>query len=229
MADFDEAIRRDPKFGEAYRERGNAVAAPRRQGQGPGRFGPVAPARLRRLPGPVLPRQRPRARGELEAALADYGAALKLDPTFARAYFQRALVYVARQQMATALADYRQVVRLAPRSPEVYKGWGRAEDKDSRGRAVDQLEALLEQAKDEARGHSQQGTAFHKAGDFDKAVAEYDKALELYPRYTEIYYNRGLAYRQKGDLDRAIGDYTHALRSTRSTSPPIPTGAMPTL
>ena len=151
------------------------------------------------------------ARGEQDAALADYGAALKLEPAFSRAYFQRALMYVAREQMTTALADYRQTVRLAPQSPDVYKTWGRAEDKASRGAAVDRLEALLEQSKPEARSRSQQGTVFHKAGDLDKAIAEYDQALELYPRYTEIYYNRGLAYRQKGEMDKAIHDYTQAI------------------
>ncbi len=34
----------------------------------------------------------------------------------------------------------------------------------------------------------------------------------MYPRYTEVYYNRGLAYRQKNDPGRAIADYSRAIR-----------------
>ena len=133
---------------------------------------------------------------------------MKLDPAFAEAYFNRALAYVAKSDSDNALADYRKLIRLDPRTPDDYKDWGRAEDKAARAKAVDRLEDLLQAAKADAQKHSQQGAAFHKAGELDKAIAEYDQALELYPRYAEVYYNRGLAYRQKDDLAKAIADYS---------------------
>lgn len=73
----------------------------------------------------------------------------------------------------------------------------------------------------EAKVHSQQGTALFKEAAADKpipdkallekAIAEYDRALELYPRYTEVYYNRGLAYRMKDNVAKAVSDYTQAI------------------
>ena len=84
-------------------------------------------------------------------------------------------------------------------------------------------------AKPEAQTHSQQGTLLHKENQWDKALAEYDQALALYPRYPEVYYNRGLAYRQKNDPAKAIADYKpRHPPGLRPTFRPMPTAAMPT-
>ncbi len=104
------------------------------------------------------------------------------------------------------------MVGLDPRTAEAYKDWGRAEDKERRVKTVEQLEQALLKAKPDAQKHFQQGAALHKEGELDKALAEYDKAVELYPRYPEVYYNRGLAYRQKDELARAVADYSRAIR-----------------
>lgn len=45
-------------------------------------------------------------------------------------------------------------------------------------------------------------------GDFDGAIADYTKAIEIDPRYVQAYGNRGIARKAKGDLDGAIADYT---------------------
>ncbi|MBU4400040.1 MAG: tetratricopeptide repeat protein, partial [Planctomycetes bacterium] len=104
------------------------------------------------------------------------------------------------------------LVRLDPRKPDEYKGWGRREDQEKRGKAVDRLEKTLEQAKTDAEKHSRQAVELHKAGELEKAVEEYGKALVLYPRYTEVYYNRGLARRKLDDIPGAIADYSRAIR-----------------
>ena len=144
--------------------------------------------------------------------MADYDEARKLDPAFAEARFHRALARLARNEPDQALADYKDLIRYDPRTPEGYKDWGTAEGRERRSQAVDRLEAALQAAKAEALAHSQKGTALHKEKKLDEAIAEYDKALEWYPRYAEVYYNRGLAYRQKDDLPTAIANYTQAVR-----------------
>jgi tetratricopeptide (TPR) repeat protein len=37
-------------------------------------------------------------------------------------------------------------------------------------------------------------------GDLDRALADYDRAIELVPYYALAYTNRGLAYFDKGDV-----------------------------
>jgi tetratricopeptide (TPR) repeat protein len=48
-------------------------------------------------------------------------------------------------------------------------------------------------------------------GDLVGAIADYSKAIEIYPRYIAAYNDRGLARRAKGDYDGAIADYSKAI------------------
>jgi serine/threonine protein kinase len=49
-------------------------------------------------------------------------------------------------------------------------------------------------------------------GDLDGAIADYDAAIRLDPKFTLAYYNRGIARADKGDLDGAMADYDAAIR-----------------
>ncbi len=56
-----------------------------------------------------------------------------------------------------------------------------------------------------------QGIAFFKEGQYDRAIAYFNKAIELNPRNAEAYNNRGLAYYEKGQYDKAFSDYTKTI------------------
>ena len=57
-----------------------------------------------------------------------------------------------------------------------------------------------------------QGAALSEEGQYDKAISDYNKVLEINPRFAEAYDNRGHAYSQgKGQLDKAIADFTKAI------------------
>ena len=47
--------------------------------------------------------------------------------------------------------------------------------------------------------------------DYQGAIEWCDKALDLNPRMTEAYFERGNVYRNRGELDQAIGDYNRAI------------------
>ena len=46
----------------------------------------------------------------------------------------------------------------------------------------------------------------------EKAIRNYDKAIELKRNYCLAYYNRGLAYYSLGKLEQAIEDFTQAIK-----------------
>jgi tetratricopeptide (TPR) repeat protein len=39
---------------------------------------------------------------------------------------------------------------------------------------------------------------YRNKGEFDKAIADFSKAIELDPNYAEAYFNRAYAYHRKG-------------------------------
>src|SRR5262249_18875908 len=55
------------------------------------------------------------------------------------------------------------------------------------------------------------GAAYKDKGDYDRAMVDFGKAIEIDPKFSYTYMNRGVAYKLKGDLDRAIADYTRAI------------------
>lgn len=49
------------------------------------------------------------------------------------------------------------------------------------------------------------------SGNYDLAITEYTRAIELEPNSRALYYSRGLTYHRKGDFENAIDDLTFSL------------------
>ena len=47
--------------------------------------------------------------------------------------------------------------------------------------------------------------------DYNGAISDYTKAIEINPNYAKAYYNRGLTKRNLKDFNGAISDYTKAI------------------
>lgn len=55
------------------------------------------------------------------------------------------------------------------------------------------------------------GLAYKRLEEFDKALADYDIALELRPGYADAYHNRGILLDLMGEYDKAIADFTKSI------------------
>ena len=73
---------------------------------------------------------------------------------------------------------------------------------------------------DDAKDHFTRGTAWFDKGEYEKAIAEYNQAMQLLDpndpnaaaKSGSVYFNRGKALNHKGENDKAIADYNEALR-----------------
>ena len=55
------------------------------------------------------------------------------------------------------------------------------------------------------------GLVYAEKGDYDTAIRDFNKAIELDPKLAQAFYNRGLAYVNKKDYALAIRDFTRAI------------------
>jgi tetratricopeptide (TPR) repeat protein len=66
------------------------------------------------------------------------------------------------------------------------------------------------------------GLEYHRAGQFDEAIARYRQALAHDEDYALAYYNQGLAYWAKGRLPLAVSAFRAVLESSRYSEVRIP-------
>src|SRR6266853_2078262 len=63
-----------------------------------------------------------------------------------------------------------------------------------------------------AKAFTNRGSGYATKGDYDRAIQDFDQALQLNSNDAIAFFDRGLAFAHKGDYDRAIQDYDQALQ-----------------
>ena len=56
-----------------------------------------------------------------------------------------------------------------------------------------------------------QAVAKFRAGDYQEAIQDLSRVIEINPNFAEAYYRRGLANFDLGNWEEAMADYTQAL------------------
>jgi tetratricopeptide (TPR) repeat protein len=72
-------------------------------------------------------------------------------------------------------------------------------------------DVIEQEIKRETAIHLFKGASYHNKSQYDQAISEYTKTLEINPKYVDAYNNRGIAYVDKGKYDQAFIDYNKAI------------------
>ena len=140
-----------------------------------------------------------RLKGDYARALSDYDEAIRLDPKYADAYYDRCVAYNRQQKYDLALPDCSEAIEIGP-----------AEDALS---ATGQEKLTSDRSKSDY--YAQRGVAYHGRQEIDRAIADYSEALRLYPKNFVALDNRARAYDDKGDSARAKADRDASKRLAR--------------
>ncbi len=114
-------------------------------------------------------------------ALADYDSALALNPRLDSAYNNRANCYAALGDRANAIADYQSALDFNPANLRAwinqaltYRDLGLYE------LALDNLDWVLVLGSSlQGRAYAERGRTYHLRGDWNSAIADYQRALSL--------------------------------------------------
>lgn len=151
--------------------------------------------------------------GDLDGALADCAAALRLEPRSQRTYADRAVVYMKKREMALALNDIQAAMALGPPSGRLWcnRGGIRAEMRDNHG-ALDDLNHALHIDPRNAVAYVNRSVVRLRLGNESEALADLDKAISLDPRNPLAFANRGWIYALAHRYGEALKDFDEAIR-----------------
>lgn len=118
--------------------------------------------------------------GEHQQALKDYNTAIQINPNLATVYNNRANCYAACGDLLAALNDYDQALDLHPHYVRAWINRGiTLRDLDEYAAAVDNFEIALLFGQLEANIWAELGRTYHLWGDWNVAIADYNRSLEL--------------------------------------------------
>ncbi len=60
--------------------------------------------------------------------------------------------------------------------------------------------------------YASRGEAYRSHSEDDRAIADFDQAIKLEPKFVSAFIGRGLAQENKNDYTRAIADFTQAIK-----------------
>ena len=153
------------------------------------------------------------ATGSLDAAIAHYETALRLDPALPQTRFNLANTFNQAGRPEDAIAQYEAALRLKPAFPECYDNL--ASTLADHGRipeAIERYEQALRLRPNFPLARNNLGNALAKAGRTAEAITQYEEALRQDPGLAEADYDLGNALMISDRVPEAIDRYEACLR-----------------
>ncbi|MBD2414178.1 tetratricopeptide repeat protein [Nostoc calcicola FACHB-3891] len=150
---------------------------------------------------------------DFRGAIEDYNEAIKINPNFAKAYYNRGNAHYDLGEKQEAIEDYNQAIKLNSKYAEAYYQHGLLEQDNQK--AID----YFRQAAELFVAQGSQGDAKRSQGqvrsllkDYQGAIAAYTEAIGLNSNDLKAYINRGVARGNLGEHQAAIADYNQAIK-----------------
>jgi tetratricopeptide (TPR) repeat protein len=124
--------------------------------------------------------------GQLNEAIADYSRAIELNPRLDSTYNNRANYYAAQGLYLEAVLDYDIALDLNPANSRAWINQGITfRELAMYDRALESFEMALCLGRLEGHIYAERGRAYHLRGDWNCAIADYQKAVAELPQPVE--------------------------------------------
>src|SRR5579863_2282532 len=150
--------------------------------------------------------------GKLEAATADYGKILDLNPNNTLAYISRGTIYAEQQRYEKALVEYDQALKYDVTNAQVYISRGTIHARQEHyTEALTDFTTAIRLNPNSAFAYSNKGSVLDDLGQYEEALAVYEEALRLDPKAADVYEGRGNALCGLGQYEEALAAHEEAL------------------
>jgi tetratricopeptide (TPR) repeat protein len=155
------------------------------------------------------------AKGNLDQAISDISAGIRLDPQRAYRWQERGEIYARQGKYQQAIADISEAIRIDP-TPRTFRFHNRAQAYRGTGdltRAIaDFDEAIRLDPVPRSFRFYDRANALRDAGQYIRALADYESVLRLEPTNAWAFVDRGRTYVRMGRSQAAKSDFDTALK-----------------
>ena len=138
--------------------------------------------------------------------------AIELDPKYAEAHYNLGNALHHQGKLDEAIACYRKAIELDPKYANAHVNLGNAlHHQKSWTRPSPASKMPSNSTPNDAMSWHSRGLVYYDLKQYDKAIADFSKAIELKPDYVEALNSRGSVYYDLKQYDKAIADYSKAI------------------
>lgn len=155
-------------------------------------------------------------KAEVDKALSDYEAAIRLAPKSAKGHLGRGLAYKMKKEYRRAIADFTTAINLGEKVSGTYavraEAYWALPDAENEKLAFADYDEAVRLAPSAPSPYVARGYAHLQIGSHDQAIADFSQAIKLDPKLAHAYAVRAVSYASKGDLARYKEDLEAAKR-----------------
>jgi len=147
-----------------------------------------------------------------QEAMKAFDRAIETDPNYAKAYAQRAAIYIDWEQYLKALMESEQAIKLDPNLAWGFnfRGVARA-GLTNYQEAIQDFNKALELAPKYAWPYCNRSWAYFRLRNYHESLKDANKAIELAPEFSMAYFRRGMALASLSKFQDAIKDFNKAI------------------
>jgi len=151
--------------------------------------------------------------GDEKKAIENFTKAIKLEPEYIDALYNRAFSYLVLGKFKKAMKDAKRIIEIEPKNPIGYHLKGMIhEDKGKNDLALECYDKAIELFPQFLQARYDRGKLCIDMGFYEKAVNDFNFVLYITPDNYEANYYRAVALDKFGKFDSAIIDYFIPLR-----------------
>ncbi|MFZ1990659.1 MAG: tetratricopeptide repeat protein [Alphaproteobacteria bacterium] len=151
-------------------------------------------------------------KGDNAHALADFEAAVRVEPILVEPYFDAGRIRLIQNEYDKAIGDFSNFIATKKDNPLAYAGRAAAYSAEHHyGLAISDYDEALSLRPGASLTRVLRGNAYFNMKDYDHALADYSEAIRLDPKLPEAYFRRGLMYFSENTYTSAIADFGQAI------------------